>query len=242
MIEIRSFTDAVLFVSSCLTLKDAVIEAVSKRANLYGADLSGADLSGADLSRANLSGANLYRANLYGANLYGADLYRANLYRANLYGADLYRANLYGADLYRANLYGANLYGADLSGANLYGANLYGANLYGADLYGADLSGADLSRANLSGKKIHSLRAFSGLYCYQVWAVVFEDGSRWIRMGCLFYDLDKWEKIGIRNSNVSEYPNDGSELCEERVAAFEFAKAAALRMTAPPVAAEATHV
>ena len=142
MIEIRSFTDAVLFVSSCLTLKDAVIEAVSKRANLYG----------------------------------------------------------------------------------------------------ADLSGADLSRANLSGKKIHSLRAFSGLYCYQVWAVVFEDGSRWIRMGCLFYDLDKWEKIGIRNSNVSEYPNDGSELCEERVAAFEFAKAAALRMTAPPVAAEATHV
>ena len=112
-------------------------------------------------------------------------------------------------------------------------ANLSGANLSGADLYGADLSGADLSCANLSGKKIHALRVFTGLYDYEVWSVIFEDGSRWVRMGCLFYSLEKWEKIGIRKSNLSEFPDDGSDKCEDRVTAFEFAKAAVLRMKAP---------
>ncbi len=61
------------------TLRDTVIEA-----NLRGANLRGA----------NLRGANLYEANLYGANLRGA-----NLYEADLRGADLYEADLRGADL-----------------------------------------------------------------------------------------------------------------------------------------------
>ena len=74
------------------------------------------------------------------------------------------------------------------------------------------------------------MRAFSGLYTYVVYAVLFEDGERWVRMGCLWHSLEEWEKIGIRESNLSEFPNDGSDSCEERVAAFEFAKAAALRM------------
>ena len=49
-------------------------------------------------------------------------------------------------------------------------------------------------------------------------------------MGCLFYSLDEWEKIGIRKSNVLQFPDDNSERSEERAAAFEFAKAAVLRM------------
>jgi hypothetical protein len=53
-------------------------------------------------------------------------------------------------------------------------------------------------------------------------------------MGCLFYEIDKWETIGIRKSNLSEFPDDGSERSENRVAAFEFAKAAALRMAVKP--------
>ena len=52
-------------------------------------------------------------------------------------------------------------------------------------------------------------------------------------MGCLFYSLEDWEKIGIRKSNVNEFPDDGSDKCEERVAAFEFAKAATLMMKLP---------
>jgi hypothetical protein len=52
-------------------------------------------------------------------------------------------------------------------------------------------------------------------------------------MGCIWYSLEKWEKIGIRNSNVKEFPDDGSEKCEERVRAFEFAKTAALAMQVP---------
>ena len=91
-------------------------------------------------------------------------------------------------------------------------------------------SGADLRGAYLSGKKILYLRVFTGLYPYQVWAVLFEDQSRWVKMGCLFYSLDEWEKIGIRKSNVLQFPDDNSERSEERAAAFEFAKAAVLRM------------
>jgi len=115
------FTNAVIYECELLDgvdnkMKAALLDALAKKANLYGADLGG--------------------ANLYGADLGGANLYGANLYGANLRGADLGGANLYGANLYGAKLRGANLGGADLRGANLYGANLYGANLYGANLGG----------------------------------------------------------------------------------------------------------
>ena len=134
------------------------------------------------------------------------------------------------ANLNYARLDGASLDGASLYGANLYGASLYGANLDGANLYGASLDGASLDGALIDGKPIVTLRVFSGLYRFTVQAVLFQDGSRWVRMGCLWKSLDEWEAIGIRKSNPSEFPDDGSDRCEERVAAFEFAKAAALRL------------
>ncbi len=91
--EIKNrFNGSVIFSGDYGSLRECVIDAVSKKA----------DLSRADLSRANLSGANLSGADLYVADLYVADLSRADLSRANLYGA-----NLYVADLSRANLYGA---------------------------------------------------------------------------------------------------------------------------------------
>ena len=92
MIEIKSIYDTVLFTSALLSIKDALVEAVSKRANL-----SGAYLRGAYLNEANLSG-----ADLSGANLSGADLSGANLSRANLSGADLswaYLSEATGSDL-----------------------------------------------------------------------------------------------------------------------------------------------
>ena len=57
--EIKSITDAVLFVSSLLTLKEALQEAVAKKANLREADLYVANLREADLRGAYLSGAYL---------------------------------------------------------------------------------------------------------------------------------------------------------------------------------------
>jgi uncharacterized protein YjbI with pentapeptide repeats len=100
--DIKSVSDVVLFASSLLTIKEALVEAVSKRADLRGADLRGANLYGADLRAANLRGADLYGADLYGADLRGADLYGANLRGADLRGANLRAANLRGADLYGA--------------------------------------------------------------------------------------------------------------------------------------------
>jgi len=185
------------------------------RANLRGADLSEANLRGADLSEADLSGADLSEADLSGANLSRANLSRANLSRANLSGANLSGANLRGADLSEADLSGANL-----SRANLSRANLSGANLRGADLREADLRGADL--------KIHCLEVFTGLYNYQCWAIVTDQGVPWVRMGCLWKSVEDWDAMGIRQSNEEEFPDDGSEKCERRVRAFEFTRCAAL--------------
>ena len=54
-----------LYVSEAATdVRGAVVEAVWKKADLYGADLYGADLRWADLGGANLRGADLSGANL----------------------------------------------------------------------------------------------------------------------------------------------------------------------------------
>ena len=96
------------------SVKDTLIEAVKRGANLAGTNLGDADLGGADLGGANLRG-----ANLRGANLGSADLGDADLVCANLRGANLVCANFGGADLGGAKLGGANLRGANLGGADL---------------------------------------------------------------------------------------------------------------------------
>ena len=70
------WTGDVIYSSEKKTIKKAVIEAVSKKA----------DLREADLYRANLSEADLYGADLYEADLCEADLSEANLYEANFLG------------------------------------------------------------------------------------------------------------------------------------------------------------
>ena len=205
--ELKNISGTVVFaLESATTIAELVTAARSAHANLSYADLSFADLSYADLSYANLSSAKLSSAKLFYANLSSANLSYANLSYADLSSADLSFADLFSAKLSSANLFPANLSYANLSSAKLKGALI-------------------------DGKPIINLRqiSYSG-YAYGVQAVLFEDGSRWVRMGCLWKSLAEWEEIGIRSSNPSEFPDDGSVASEERVAAFEFAKAAALRM------------
>jgi uncharacterized protein YjbI with pentapeptide repeats len=215
--ELKSIRGAVLFaLDTAKTIAELVVAAVKINQSLRAADLQGADLQGADLQSADLQGADLQGAYLQGAYLHGADLR--------------------GAYLHGADLRGAELQGAYLRGAYLEGADLQGAYLHGAYLHGAYLQGAYLEDAEGKNNPIRAIRIFSGLYAYEVWAVLFEDGTRSIRMGCLWKSLAEWEKIGIRNSNLSEFPDDASPKCEERVAAFNFAKAAILRMQLPEAA------
>jgi len=86
------------------SIKETVLEAINKNANLSYADLHSADLRYANLSYANLSYANLSYADLRSANLRYADLRSANLR-----SADLSYANLRSADLSYANLRSADL-------------------------------------------------------------------------------------------------------------------------------------
>ena len=105
-------------------------------------------------------------------------------------------------------------------------ANLSEANLSGADLSYANLSNAGLRCADLSGAKyehivIKHVRVFSALYRYQVWAIIAEDDSEWIRMGCFFRKREEWENDFWNNDE--EFPNDNSEASNMRLAAFNFA-------------------
>jgi uncharacterized protein YjbI with pentapeptide repeats len=78
--QIKSrFNNSVLFECEANSIKECLVEAVSKNANLFGAKLHGADLSGADLS-----GADLRDANLFGADLRGEILTKTPISILNL--------------------------------------------------------------------------------------------------------------------------------------------------------------
>ena len=154
--EIKNKQGDVIYTSESKTIKEAVLEAVNKSANLRSAYLSGAYLSGADLRGAYLRGADLSGAYLSGAYLRGADLRGAYLSGAYLSGSYLSGAYLSGAYLSGADLSGAYLSGADLSGADLRSADLSGAYLSGAYLSGAYLRGADLRSADLRSAYLRS--------------------------------------------------------------------------------------
>ena len=179
MIKISSRFGRATYESEKPTLREAVEEAASNRANLSDADLSkanlsDADLSGANLSRANLSRANLFRANLSGANLSDADLSGANLSDADLSGANLSDADLSDADLSRANLFRANLFKANLSDANLSGARInWNSHAIIAELL-RQAAGDSVSRRMVVG-----LVAVSIDWCWSQFSAIEHDERAW---------------------------------------------------------------
>jgi len=102
------------------TIKETLVEAAKKGADLQGADLKGAYLQGAYLKGAYLKGAYLQGAYLQGAYLQDADLQGADLKGAYLQGAYLKGADLQGADLQGAYLQGADLQGEKISKAIVF--------------------------------------------------------------------------------------------------------------------------
>jgi uncharacterized protein YjbI with pentapeptide repeats len=189
--QIKSrFNNSVLFECEANSIKECLVVAVSKNADLRGADLNGADLSGAYLRGANLSGANLFGANLSGAYLHGADLSGAYLR-----GADLHGAYLRGADLRDADLRDADLRDADLRGAYLRDADLHGAYLRDADLHGAYLRGEISPKTPIS---ILNLK----------WDILITEG--YMRIGCQRHTHADWEAftdeaIADMESRASEF-------------------------------------
>ena len=161
-------------------------------------------------------------ANLYGANLRGANLRDAYLSGANLRFADLRFADLRDANLRDANLYGANLSDTDLSDTDLRDTDLRDANLSGANLRFADLSNTDLRDANLRGIKIKRAIVFTGLYKYIVIPFISDDNEKYIKMGCYTRKLSEWKSDFWNNDN--EFPNNGSEMSNLRLFAYETAK------------------
>ena len=223
-IEIKSVLGKVLFEyeKEDNNIKDTLIEAVKRGADLRGADLYGADLRGADLRGANLGGADLGDADLRGANLYGADLRGADLYGADLRGANLGDADLGGADLGDADLRGANLYGADLRGADLYGADLRGANLGDADLGGADLGDADLGDAGKINS-IDDILTVGPLGSRSAYTQIYRtDKGVYVKCGCFFGTIEEFAEKVKKTHAGNKYERDYNALIE--YAKIRFAK------------------
>jgi uncharacterized protein YjbI with pentapeptide repeats len=198
-------TENVLYACDAENLKDAVIEAVGKKADLSDADLRDADLRGADLRDADLRGADLRDAYLGGADLRDADLRGADLRDADLRGADLRDAYLRDANLGGANLGDANLSDANLGGANLSGANLSDAYLRDAYLGDANLGGANLRDAYLRGEKI-AIVPISILNL--TWDILISES--YLKIGCQRHTHDEWKA----------FTDDGIAKMEGRASSF----------------------
>jgi uncharacterized protein YjbI with pentapeptide repeats len=140
--EIRHrLTKRMLYRSETATgIRQAVVEAGQRGADLREADLRGAHLSMADLNEVDLRWADMSGAYLHGAYLRASDLSEVNLSGAYLDEADLSNAILIGADLSEADLTEAKLSKANLSGVNLSGANMLEANLRCSKLNDAKFS------------------------------------------------------------------------------------------------------
>jgi hypothetical protein len=115
------WSDRVIFEGEYTSRRECVIDAVAKKINLSGSNLSRSNLSRSNLSRSNLSGSDLSGSNLSRSNLSGSNLSRSDLSRSNLSGSNLSRSDLSGSDLRGSDLSGSNLRGSDLSGSNLSG-------------------------------------------------------------------------------------------------------------------------
>jgi uncharacterized protein YjbI with pentapeptide repeats len=139
-LTLKSYLGEVLYETKALTVRAALIEAMSKKIFLVGVDLSRADLSGLKL----INNPDFQHANLMGADLSGADLEQGDFW-----GADFRDANLNSADLRAANLAYADLTNADLRGANLRHTKLDHANLWEAQFEEADLADATFEFAKI---------------------------------------------------------------------------------------------
>ena len=168
--EIKNrFTGEVIHSGDFKSMKDLVIDAINRDANLRNA---------------NLRDANLWSANLRDANLRDANLWGANLGCADLRNANLEYANLEDANLRNANLINANLEGADLEGANLRNANLINANLEGADLGGANLINANLRGCSGNRNQIRSI------FVSDAYPITYT--SEILQIGCELHKISEW--------------------------------------------------
>jgi len=162
--------EKILYKDNNASIRKSVENALKRKVNLTGADLTWANMTGV-----NLTGADLTRAALTGANMTGA----------NMTGVDLSRANMTGVDLSRAALTGANM-----TGANMTGVDLSRANMTGANMTGADLTGVDLSRANLcgsTGNNIEIKTIQTGIYIVNI-----VEKFEYLQIGCERNTIERW--------------------------------------------------
>jgi hypothetical protein len=134
------------------TVKDTLIQAVKRHADVEGASLRSEDFRGIDLSRAGET----ITADFANSDFRGSKFIEANLERSNFRETDFEKADLRGASLEKvifidANLKGTNFKNANLKGAKFDRANLYGVNFENANLEGVSFRGAYLKNVNIKG-------------------------------------------------------------------------------------------
>ena len=119
--------------------REEILETLSRKR-----DLSGANLSGLDLSEIKLTG-----LKMEGANLSDTNLTKATLAAINMAGVNLAKAQLNEARIAAVNLEDADLTGADLTESSWMGVNVTGANFEDATMTDAHAVAVDWSKAKV---------------------------------------------------------------------------------------------
>ena len=132
---------------------------------------------------------------------------------------------------FRGQFRGGEFLGGYFRGQFL-GGEFRGGEFRGGQFLDGQFLGGQFRGGEFRGEKTIQLRGLFGLYKYPIYIARLANGELWIAMGCLFHSLDQWAEIGIRASNVEEFPDDGSLRSLERIRAFDFAKQIAIDMKA----------
>ena len=129
-----------------------------KIADLTGANFTNAWLSGAMFDDAILEGVIFTKATLKGVNFSNAIFKHKNFESCNLDNVNFENADLTGANFTNASLENVNFKNTDLTGANFTNARLFKANFQKAILNDVIFTKAMLSKANLSNAILRHMR------------------------------------------------------------------------------------
>jgi len=227
MAKILDRTTGKILAEGNMELKELVMHCIENKINLSDAELQGANLSNIDLSRAYLYRANMQGANLSNTNLTGSDISFANFKGAYLYSTNLREVYASCTDFREAHLIDVDMTNGDFTEANFTRAEVLNVEMKGSTITNADFRHAVMHNSSFSGAYIKEVRIkkamfFTGLYKYGAMAVIEENGTKWVRLGCHFRTVVDWEHH-FWNNDV-EFPDDGSQESKLRLFAFETCK------------------
>ncbi len=215
-IEIKTILGEVCFSweSEKNTVKETVIELLkaNKGKWIEKVNLSEMDLSGIDFSNSKFDNSKFFNSKFYNSQFYNSKFYNSKFYNSQFDNSKFYNSQFDNSQFYNSQFDNSQFYNSKFDNSKFYNSKFYNSQFYNSQFYNFIYNGI----------KVKTLGCFNGLYKYTVMAIVSEDGTEYVRLGCHTRLVSEWEKNFW--NNPSEFPNDGSLQSEYRVMAYELCK------------------